>query len=139
MGVDPKIINSAKISAIAAQFPSMVPALSAAKESLMLQTPDEAQRYNVTDLGKMLAQRLGLDKDIKATQINEALQQVGFQVAQYRTGSKGQKHKEWHLTKEGESYGRLFLQSAQGNSKTIPAIRWLPQVLDEISHLFVGQ
>jgi|GEM_PF-1069312 len=131
-GVDLKIVESAKMESLAAQFPSMKPAIELAKQSLMLQTPDEGRRYNVTELGKMLAEKLGLDKDIKPTQINEALQQVGFQEAKYRTNSKGKQVKEWHLTTAGESYGRLFLQSAQSNSKTIPAIRWLPEVLDEI-------
>lgn len=78
VGVDSKLIHSAKMSALAAQFPSMAPAISATKESLMLQTPDEGRRYNVTELGKMLAERLGLPNDIKPTQINEALRQAGF-------------------------------------------------------------
>jgi hypothetical protein len=136
--VDRKILESAKISALVAQFPQMTPALEATKQSLMLQTPDEGLRYNVTELGKMLAQRLGLDEDIKPTKINEALQQAGLQVAEYRTNSKGKQYKMWHLTEAGESYGRIFLQSAQGNSKTIPSLRWLSEVLDEIVHSFVN-
>jgi prophage antirepressor-like protein len=136
--VDCKILESAKISALVAQFPQMTPALEATKQSLMLQTPDEGLRYNVTELGKMLAQRLGLDEDIKPTKINEALQEVGLQIAEYRTNSKGKQHKVWHLTEAGETYGRVFLQSAQGNSKTIPSLRWLSEVLDEIIHNFVN-
>jgi prophage antirepressor-like protein len=137
-GVGSKIVESAKISALTAQFPQMTPALEATKQSLMLQTPDEGLRYNVTELGKMLGQRLGLDEDIKPTKINEALQQAGFQVAEYRTNSKGKQYKMWHLTEAGESYGRVFLQSAQGNSKTIPSLRWLSEVLDEIVPSFVN-
>ncbi len=136
--IDRKILESAKISALTAQFPQMTPALEATKQSLMLQTPDEGLRYNVTELGKMLAQRLGLDEDIKPTKINEALQQARLQVAEYRTNSKGKQYKVWHLTEAGESYGRIFLQSAQGNSKTIPSLRWLSEVLDEIVHSFVN-
>jgi len=132
-GVERKLARSAMLEALIAQYPSMKPSLESAKQSLMLQTPDEGRRYNVTELGKMLAEKLGLDKDIKPTQINEVLQQAGFQEAKYRTNSKGKQVKEWHLTTAGESYGRLFLQSAQGNSKTIPAIRWLPEVLDAIA------
>lgn len=35
-GVDPNLVESAKISAIAAQFPSMTPAIESTKQSLML-------------------------------------------------------------------------------------------------------
>jgi prophage antirepressor-like protein len=137
--VDRKILESAKISAIAAQFPQMAPALEATKQSLMLQTPDQGLRYNVTELGKTLAQKLGLDEDIKPTEINEALEQAGLQVAEYRTSSKDKKYKVWNLTEAGKSYGRILLQSARGNSKTVPSLRWLSEVLDEIAHLFVNQ
>jgi prophage antirepressor-like protein len=138
-GVDPKITESAKMSAIAAQFPSMAPAIESAKQSLMLQTPDEGHRYNPTKLGEILAERLGLQERISSRKVNAALQTVGFQVAEHDVDSKGKKSLVWHLTPVGESYGRVFLESAQGNSKTIPVIRWLPQVLDEISHLFVNK
>jgi prophage antirepressor-like protein len=136
--VDLKILESAKISALVAQFPQMTPALETTKQSLMLQTPDQGLRYNVTELGRMLAQRLGLDEDIKPTEINEALEKAGLQVAEYRTNSKNKKYKVWNLSEAGKSYGRILLQSARGNGKTIPSVRWLSEVLDEIVHLFVN-
>jgi hypothetical protein len=122
-----------------AQFPQMMPALEATKQSLMLQTPDEAHRYNATELGKMLAQQLGLNEEISPNQINEALQKVGFQEPEYRTNSKGKKYKVWNLTKLGESYGKILLQSARHNSKTISSIRWLATVINEISSEFLNQ
>ncbi len=134
-GVERKIARSAMLEALIAQYPSMKPSLESAKQSLMLQTPDEGLRYSATELGKMLTEQLRLEKEIKAIPINQALQKAGFQEAKYRTNSKGKQVKEWHLTAAGESYGRFYLQSAQGNSKTIPAIRWLPEVLDEIAEL----
>lgn len=135
-GVDNNIVESAKLTALVAQFPNMAPAIEAAKESLMFQTPDEGHRYNPTDLGKKLAERLGLKYPISNRKINSALESVGFQVAEHTTNSKGKKSLIWHLTERGEVYGRLFLQSAQNNSKTIPSIRWVIDVLDEIVHLF---
>jgi hypothetical protein len=36
----------------------------------MLQTPDEGHRYNATDLGKKLAERLRLPEDISNRKIN---------------------------------------------------------------------
>lgn len=135
-GVDDSIVESAKLTALVAQFPNMAPAIEAAKESLMLQTPDEGHRYNPTDLGKKLAERLGLPEDISNRKINSALESVGLQVAEHTTNSKGKKTLIWHLTERGEVYGRLFLQSAQNNSKTVPSIRWVIDVLDEIVHLF---
>lgn len=49
----------------------------------MLQTPDEGHRYNPTDLGKKLAERLGLKDAISNRKINSALESVGFQVAEH--------------------------------------------------------
>lgn len=135
-GVDRKLVESAKIGAIAAQFPTMTPALESAKHALMLQTPDSGRRYNPTELGKMLAAQLGREKPIRAADINQALKQARLQVSEHHTNAKGEKKTTWHLTPDGEKYGRVFLESAQGNSKTIPVIRWLPTVLEAIAPQF---
>lgn len=137
-GVELKLVESAKFSALAAQFPSMVPAFVAAKESLMLETPDNGHWYNPTKLGEMLAVRLGLPQPIFSRKMNTALETVGFQVPEHGVDSKGRKTLTWHLTPSGEAYGCVFLESAQGHNKTVSVIRWLPQVLDEISQLFVN-
>jgi prophage antirepressor-like protein len=135
-GVERKLVESAKIGAIAAQFPTMTPALESAKHALMLQTPDSGRRYNPTELGKMLAAQLGREKPIRAADINQALKQAGLQVCEHHTNAKGEKKTTWHLTPDGEKYGRVFLESAQGNNKTIPVIRWLPTVLEAIAAQF---
>lgn len=135
-GVDRKLVESAKIGAIAAQFPTMTPALESAKHALMLQTPDSGRRYSPTELGKMLAAQLGREKPIRAADINQALKQAGLQACEHHTNAKGEKKTTWHLTPDGEKYGRVFLESAQGHSKTVPVIRWLPAILEAIAAQF---
>ena len=84
----------------------------------------------------MLAAQLGREKPIRAIDINQALKQAGLQGCEQHTNAKGEKKTTWHLTPDGEKYGRVFLESAQGHNKTVPVIRWLPTVLEAIAALF---
>lgn len=131
-GIDRNLLESARLTSLSVRYPSMAPALASAKEVLMLQTPDEGQRYSPTELGRILAVRLGREKPIRAIEINQALKQAGLQTSEHQTTSKGEKRLIWHLTPDGEVYGRVFLESAQGSNKTVSVIRWLNGVLDKI-------
>jgi len=131
-GVDVALIQSAKISAIAIQHPEYKPMLSAAKESLMLMTPDEDRRCSPTKLGVLYAEQRGLSMPVQPRRINQALQEAGLQLAEYRTNSKGKRVMEWRLTEQGKRYGQVFLEAAQGSNKTLSVVRWLPSVLNAI-------
>lgn len=131
-GVETNLLESARLTCLSIKYPSMAPALESAKEMLMLQTPDEAQRYSPTELGRILAVRMEREKPIRAIEINQALKRAGLQTSEHQTGSKGEKRLVWHLTPDGETYGRVFLESAQGSNKTVSVIRWLVTVLDKI-------
>lgn len=131
-GIERNLLESARLTSLSVRYPSMAPALASAKEVLMLNTPDEGQRYSPTELGRILAVRLGREKPIRAVEINQALKQAGLQTSEHQTTSKGEKRLVWHLTQEGETYGRVFLESAQGSNKTISVIWWLNSVLDQL-------
>lgn len=131
-GIEPNLLESARLTSLSIRYPSMAPALESAKEMLMLQTPDEGQRYSPTELGRILTVRMEREKPIRAIEINQALKRAGLQTSEHQTGSKGEKRLVWHLTPDGETYGRVFLESAQGSSKTVSVIRWLVTVLDKI-------
>ena len=131
-GVDIALIQSAKMSAVALQHPEYQSMLNAAALELTLLTPDEDRRYNPTRLGEFYATRHQLQKPVPPRLINIALEKAGFQVPEYRTNSKGKQVFDWKLTSAGEQYGKMFLSSVQGNSKTLSVIRWLPSVLDVI-------
>ncbi len=82
-----------------------------------------------TKLGKLIAQRLDLDKPISARRVNEALVQAGLQIAERVTNSKGKTKIEYQLTERGEHHGRLQMETAQNHSKTVYIVRWFKSVI----------
>jgi len=132
-GVDMRLIQSAKISALAVQHPEYQQMLAATKENLVLMSPDDDRRYSPTVLGEMYAEKHGRPLPVSPRTINKALQEAGYQLAEYRHNSKGKQVLQWNLTAEGEEFGKIFLEAAQGCNKTLSVIRWLPAVLDAIA------
>jgi prophage antirepressor-like protein len=132
-GVDIALVQATKANALAAQFPQLEPMILTTKQSPVLEVADADRRYSPTRLGEMYAQKLGLAKPVAPKLINKALELKGFQVPEYRINSKGKQILEWRLTKAGEEYGKVLLESGQYNNKTVAVVRWLPSVLGMIT------
>ena len=86
-----------------------------------------------TKLGKIIAEQLGLSKPISARRINQILITVGFQDSERVSNSKGKTKIQYKLTKLGEEYARIQLDTARGHNKTIYVIRWFKSVIPIIT------
>ena len=86
-----------------------------------------------TKLGKIIAEQLGFDKPISARRINQILITIGFQDAERVSNSKGKTKIQYKLTKLGEEYARIQLDTARGHNKTVYVIRWFKSVIPIIT------
>ncbi len=133
LNIKPELIESAKLTAIAKTFPHLETAAEESKQLLSAHNQVEEIPLSPTKLGKIIAEQLGLSKPISARRINQILISVGFQNSERVANSKGQTKIQYKLTKLGEEYARIQLDTARGHNKTIYVIRWFKSVIPIIT------
>lgn len=129
LNIQPELIESAKLSAIAKTFPHLSNAAEVGKQLLSSNMAVTECPLSPTKIGKIIAQQLGWEKPISARRINEALVQSGLQIAERVPNSKGQTKIQYKLTASGEKHGRLQMDTAQGHNKTVYVLRWFESVI----------
>ena len=133
LNIAPQLIQSAKLTAIAKTFPHLETAAEESKQLLSAHNQVEEIQLSPTKLGKIIAEQLGLSKPISARRINQILITVGFQDSERVSNSKGKTKIQYKLTKLGEEYARIQLDTARGHNKTIYVIRWFKSVIPIIT------
>ncbi len=108
-----------------------------AKRLVSSQMPVEEVPMSPTELGKLIADKLDLEKAPSGRKINEILLFAGLQVAEKSISTSGKKKTIWHLTEAGKEYGDVMMDSAKGNGKTIFTVRWFSSVIPVIEKYFL--
>ena len=133
LNIKPELIESAKLTAIAKTFPHLATAAEESKQLVSAHNQVEEIPLSPTKLGKIIAEQLGFDKPISARRINQILITIGFQDAERVSNSKGKTKIQYKLTKLGEEYARIQLDTARGHNKTVYVIRWFKSVIPIIT------
>lgn len=127
------------LRAIEAQFPEISPSVQRILPGV--QSKSDEEYVSPTKLAQTWNSRHGTN--IKAYQINNALEKVGLQVSHYseristKTG-KLKRTKSYSPTEKGNNYGTFILDKA-GSDKTVQHLRWKVSVLEEIAEYFNGE
>lgn len=130
LGIEPKLVESAKLTAIALAIPRLSIVAEKGKQLLSSYMSIDEIPMSPTELGKKIAKRLGLKAPLSPQRINEALSEAGLQ-------SKPQK--TWELTEAGKKYGKLQMNTAKGHNKTVYCIRWFSSVIPVIESRFAAE
>ena len=125
LGIKEGLIESAKLTSIAASIPRLEPSVENAKQLISASLPTEEIPVSPTQLGIIFANRNHLDKPPSGQKVNQALLNAGFQFKN--------EQKDWQLTEAGEKYGQQQFETVRKKNKTIVVIRWFPSVIDRIS------
>ncbi len=137
LNIQPELIESTKLTAIAKTFPHLETAAEESKQLISAHNQVEEIPLSPTKLGKIIGQQLSLDKPISARRINQILVEIGFQDSERITNSKGQTKIQYKLTELGKQHGRIRLDTAKNQVKTVYVVRWfksvIPIVLDSLN------
>jgi hypothetical protein len=131
-----ELIESAKLSAIAKTFPMLAPGVEEAKRLLSALMAIAETPKSPTEIGILIANKLGLDIIPNARKVNQILIEKGLQTADYTINRRGKKRLEYQLTEKGENYGLMQLEQANHGSKTLVCVRWFSSVVNVISDSF---
>lgn len=119
--------------ALEAQFPEISPSIQ--KMLPLVQKTSESEYVSPT----LLAQSWNKENstNIKAYQVNNALDAAGYQISFYveRTSTKTGKlkrEKTYNPTELGKKYS-IFMLDKAGNDRTVQSLRWKYSVLQSIS------
>ncbi|MEO1433394.1 MAG: KilA-N domain-containing protein [Cyanobacteria bacterium J06633_8] len=121
------------LRAIEAQFPEISPSVQ--KILPGIQPKSDEEYVSPTKLAQIWNNRHGTN--IKAYQINNALEEVGLQTSYYseristKTG-KLKRTKSYSPTERGNDYS-IFILDKAGSNKTVQHLRWKASVLPEIA------
>lgn len=129
LGIKPELVESVKLTAIARCLPHLAPAVEEGKKLLSTQMVVDDVPMSPTQLGQLLGERLQLAKIPTGKEINQALLNLGLQVSEHQTNSRGEKRLHWHLTNEGQKYGQMLTDTCIGHEKTVFHIRWFRSVI----------
>ncbi|MGF1486088.1 MAG: KilA-N domain-containing protein [Prochloraceae cyanobacterium] len=125
LGIKEGLIESAKLTSIAASIPRLEPSVENAKQLISASLPTEEIPVSPTQLGIIFGDLNNLDKPPSGQKVNQALLNTGFQFKN--------DNKDWQLTEAGEKYGQQQFETVRKKNKTIVVIRWFPSVLERIS------
>ncbi|MEM8777566.1 MAG: hypothetical protein AAGF26_01580 [Cyanobacteria bacterium P01_G01_bin.49] len=128
LNIQLELIESAKLTAIAKTFPNLSSAAEEGKQLLSTKMIVDEMPMSPTKLGKIISQRLDLEKPISARRINESLVQAQLQIAE-RVTSRGKERIQYRLTTQGEQFGRMQMDTAKGHNKTVYIVRWFESVI----------
>lgn len=137
LGIDPVLLKSAKLSAIAKAMPHLELVAEEGKKFLSSQMQVEEIPFSATGLGEKIALKLGLEKPPSARKVNQVLLECGLQVKKETYDSKGKKKTTWQLTELGERHGKLLMDTAKGHNKTVHSVKWLSSVIPLIEEHFI--
>jgi prophage antirepressor-like protein len=113
-------------------FPQLQRATDEAAAIIQESTSTLDRHITPTALGKLYAQKHGLEKDVLGQKINVALEVAGFQYSESRISSSGKTKKVWYLTEKGKEFGVVLMDQVSAN-KNVENVRWLPSVIDHIT------
>lgn len=131
-----ELIESAKLSAIARTFPTLAPGVEEAKRLLSAQMTVAETSKSPTEIGILIAKKLGLEVIPSAKKVNQVLREKGLQTGDYTINRRGRKRLEYQLTEKGENYGQMQLEQSTHGSKTLVCVRWFSSVVNVISDRF---
>lgn len=119
--------------ALEAQFPEISPSIQ--KMLPLVQKTSDEEYVSPTSLAQAWNKEHGTN--IKAYQMNNALEAAGYQISFYveRTSTKTGKlkrEKTYNPTEPGKKYS-IFMLDKAGNDRTVQSLRWKYSVLKEIS------
>ena len=128
LGIKEGLIESVKLTSIAASIPRLEPSAENAKQLISASLPVEEVPVSPTKLGIIFANQNDLDKPPSGQKVNQALLTAGFQFKDSESN--------WQLTETGKKYGQQQFETARKKNKTIVVIRWFPSVLKKIGTYF---
>ena len=128
LGIKEGLIESAKLTSIAASIPRLEPSAENAKQLISASLPTEEIPVSPTQLGIIFANQNNLNKSPSGQKVNQALLAAGYQ---YKNSENN-----WQLTEAGRKYGQQQFETARKKNKTIVVIRWFPSVLKKICTYF---
>ena len=128
LGIKEGLIESVKLTSIAASIPRLEPSAENAKQLISASLPVEEIPVSPTKLGILFADQNNLEKPPSGQKVNQALLAAGFQ---YKDSEKN-----WQLTEAGKDFGQQQFETARKKNKTIVVTRWFPRVLKEICTYF---
>ncbi|MEM7717354.1 MAG: KilA-N domain-containing protein [Cyanobacteria bacterium P01_A01_bin.68] len=126
------------LRAMEAQYPGITPSVQ--KLLPTVQPKTEEEYISPTRLAQVWNERHSTN--IKAYQINQALEETGYQTSYYteRTSSKTGKikrTKQYSPTDLGSEYSTFLLDKA-GTDKTVQVLRWKVSIIEEIKNQLGG-
>lgn len=133
LGKDNSLKATYLFRALEAQFPEISPSIQ--KMLSLVQKTSNEEYVSPTLLAVLWNKEHGTN--IKAYQVNNALESAGYQISFYieRTSTKTGKlkrEKTYNPTELGKKYSTFMLDKA-GNDKTVQSLRWKYSVLEVIS------
>lgn len=136
LGIEDKLVESAKLTAVARSIPRLTIAAEEGKRLISSQMTVDEVPMSPTELGQVIAKRLGWNEPLSAQKINQALRNAGLQTCQSSIDDKGKTINTWVLTERGKQYGQIQMNTARTHNKTVFCIRWFSSVLPIIERDF---
>lgn len=120
--IDPKLVAGVIANAIKKEHPQLTGTTEERKSLIAANFPLDSQLLKPTELGDIVGDRTG--KKLSPRMINKLLTQQGFQI------KNDSDNPAYVPTEKGKEYGRVTLNTALGNDKTVQNLRWFVAVLD---------
>lgn len=136
LGIEPKLVESAKLTAVARSIPRLGIAAEEGKRLISSQMFLEEIPMSPTGLGVAITERLGLRELPSAQKVNQVLLDAGLQIRETSIDSQGNQKKTWILTEAGKKYGQLQMDTARRHNKTVFCLRWFSSVIPIIEKMF---